>query len=448
MPPHPLLDAARGEPGGDKSPAPPAPLTSHPERASARKDNVLKNPRSEMKSRGKMKMQAKRHRCRCKHLFLAAAILATSPKPAPPAQAPVVRGEVPQQVESVFLPAVEGVEVETWVDDLRIPWSLVFLPNGDALVAERRGTIQRIPQGGNKPELYAELDVAHTGDCGLMGLALPPDFAARASIYAMHCYREGEKLFTRVVRLQHSGDTGTFENAVYSGIPGNVYHIGGRIGFGPDGMLYVGTGDINQPDLAQHLGSLAGKVLRLTPEGEIPADNPFPGSPVYSYGNRVVQGLAWDPRSGALFNSEHGPSGERGVDQRDEVNRIEKGANYGWPRVVGAPNLPAYRDPIAMWKHPAAPPGGLTFYRGDLFVATLGSQALIRIRFKEGGENYEIAAIERWFASAAGDATYGRLRDVVAGPDGHLYALTSNHDGRARLRAGDDKILRLRFTAP
>ena len=211
---------------------------------------------------------------------------------------------------------------------------------------------------------------------------------------------------------------------------------------------YVGTGDINQPDLAQHLGSLAGKILRLTPEGEIPADNPFPGSPVYSYGNRVVQGLAWDPRSGALFNSEHGPSGERGVDQRDEVNRIEKGANYGWPRVVGAPNLPAYRDPIAMWKHPAAPPGGLTFYRGDLFIATLGSQALIRILFKEGSENYDIAAIERWFASAAGAATYGRLRDVVAGPDGHLYALTNNHDGRAKLRAGDDKILRLRFTAP
>ena len=395
-----------------------------------------------------MKMQAKRNRFRCKHLFWSAVILAASLNPALPAQAPVVRGEAPQQVEGVFMPAVEGVEVETWVDDLRIPWSLVFLPNGDALVAERRGTIQRIPRGKNKPELYAELDVAHTGDCGLMGLALHPDFAAQPSIYAMHCYQEGEKLFTRVVRLQHNGDTGTFKNAVYSGIPGNVSHIGGRIGFGPDDMLYVGTGDINQPDLAQHLGSLAGKILRLTPEGEIPVDNPFPGSPVYSYGNRVVQGLAWDPRSGALFNSEHGPSGERGVDQRDEVNRIEKGANYGWPRGVGAPNLPAYHDPIVMWKHPAAPPGGLTFYRGDLFVATLGSQALIRIRFKEGGENYEIAAIERWFANAGGAATYGRLRDVVAGPDGHLYALTSNHDGRARLRAGDDKILRLQFTAP
>jgi glucose/arabinose dehydrogenase len=391
-----------------------------------------------------MEMKTKRNRPRLPHLFLCALILGTALQ----AQPPVVRGEAPQHVDDVFMPEVEGVEVETWVDGLRIPWSLVFLPNGDALVAERRGTIQRIPKGKSKPELYAELEVVHSGDCGLMGLALHPDFATHPLIYAMHCYQEGDKLFTRVVRLQHNGDTGVFKNAVYSGIPGNISHIGGRIGFGPDGMLYVGTGDTNQPDLAQHLGSLAGKILRFTPEGEIPADNPFPGSPVYTYGNRVVQGLAWDPRTGALFNSEHGPSGERGVDQRDEINRIKKGGNYGWPKVVGAPNLPIYHDPIAMWRRPAAPPGGLTFFRGDLFVATLGSQALIHIRFKEGSEDYEIAAIERWFAHDGDNGTYARLRDVVAGPDGHLYMLTSNHDGRAELRPNDDKILRLKFAAP
>lgn len=364
------------------------------------------------------------------------------------ARKPVVRGEVPQQVDDLFLPQVEGVEVETWVDSLHIPWSLIFLPNGDALVAERRGTIQRIPRGANQPKLYATVEVAHTGDCGLMGLALHPEFAKNPLVYAMHCYQEGGKLFTRVIRLEHKGENGVFKSAVYSGIPGNSSHVGGRIGFGPDKMLYVGTGDINQPDLAQHLGSLAGKILRLTPDGGFPADNPFPGSPVYTYGNRVVQGLAWDPRTGVLFDSEHGPSGEYGVESHDEINRIEKGGNYGWPRVVGAPAMPNYRDPIATWQKPSVPPGGLTFYRGDLFVATLGSQALIRIRFKQDSANCEIASIERWFARDGRNGTYGRLRDVAVGPDGHLYLLTSNHDGRAKLRPNDDKILCLKFAAP
>ena len=146
-----------------------------------------------------------------------------------------------------------------------------------------------------------------------------------------------------------------------------------------------------------------------------------------------------------MFNSEHGASGEwPGVQARDEINIVEKGGNYGWPQVVGAPRMADYKDPIAMWKKAAVPPAGMTFFRGDLFVATLGSQALLRIRFIEES-NYHIKRIERWFARDLRNGIYGRLRDVVAGPDGHLYVLTSNTDGRAELRPGDDKILRLKF---
>ena len=282
-----------------------------------------------------------------------------------------------------------------------------------------------------------------------MGLALHPEFARQPFVYAMHSYHDNDQLFNRVVRLRHHGDTGVVDRVVLDGIPGADVHMGGRIGFGPDGMLYVGTGDLWQQQVSQDLNSLAGKILRITPEGKIPEDNPFPGSPIFSYGHRVVQGLAWDPETGVMFNSEHGPSGEwAGVYARDEINIVEKGGNYGWPLVVGAPHIAEYRDPIAMWTKAAVAPAGMTFYRGDLFVATLGSQSLIRIRFKENHQSYEIDRIARWFARDLRQGIYGRLRDVTVGPEGHLYVLTSNTDGRAELHPNDDKILRLKFMAP
>lgn len=361
-----------------------------------------------------------------------------------------IRGEVPQTVADVFLPEVPGVTVEPWVQGLQIPWSLVFLPNGDALVAERPGTIRRIPHGTDRTELYAEIEVAHVSDNGLLGIAIHPDFEQQPYVYAMHgYYHQPDSLRNRVIRIKHQGATGHFDRVIFDGIPGDGIHIGGRIAFGPDGMLYVGTGDLWNHRVSQDLNSWAGKILRISPDGEIPQDNPFPGSPVYSYGHRVVQGLAWDPDTGAMFNSEHGPSGEwPGVDQRDEINKVEKGGNCGWADVVGAPRLEGYVDPIVMWRGASVPPGGMTFFRGDLFVATLGSQALVRIRFEETEEDYRVKSIERWFAHDRGSGIYGRLRDVVPGPDGHLYVTTSNTDKRAKLRPGDDKILRLKFESP
>jgi quinoprotein glucose dehydrogenase len=335
------------------------------------------------------------------------------------------------------------VKVEDWVTGLDIPWSLVFLPGGRALVSERRGRILLIEDGELSEKPYAVLEEAvHIGEGGLMGLALHPQFPDEPYVYAMHTYSRGSGLGNRVVRLKHNGDTGAFDRVIVDDIPGGTNHNGGRVAFGPDGMLYITTGETFRAELAQDLESLGGKILRLTPEGDIPPDNPFPGSPVYSYGHRNPQGIAWRHGTGELFASEHGPSGEFGTHAHDEINIISKGENYGWPKVIGAPSKEPYTDPIVAWKK-ATPPSGIEFssgrllknLEGDLLVATLRSEALVRIVL---GEDDGVARVERWF-----EGRYGRLRDVVEGPEGALYVLTNNTDGRGRPRAGDDRILRI-----
>jgi quinoprotein glucose dehydrogenase len=259
----------------------------------------------------------------------------------------------------------------------------------------------------------------------------------------MQTYKGPEGVKNRIVRLRDKGDHGRFDRVIFDGLPGWTFHNGGRIAFGPDGMLYVATGETSEAELAQDLSSPAGKILRLTPEGGVPADNPFPNSPVYSYGHRNPQGLAWEPQSGALFASEHGPTGEFGLSAYDEINVIHAGSNYGWPSVVGAPRYARFVDPILVWTTRAVPPAGLAFYRDDLFVATLAG-ALVRIKLAmDKGGRFTIAGIEHWFARGPDEALLGRLRDVVEGPDGALYILTSNRDGRGAPRAGDDHIYRL-----
>jgi glucose/arabinose dehydrogenase len=358
------------------------------------------------------------------------------------AGAPVV-GDRPQGVEDTELPEGEGVKVEVWAGGLEIPWSLLFLPDGRALVSERPGRIRLIRDGKVLP--YALVDVAHTGEGGLMGLALHPDYPEKPYVYAMHTYGKDGALYNRVIRLKDEGEKGVFDRVILDGIPGGRFHDGGRIAFGPDGMLYITTGETFRGELAQDLGSLGGKILRVTPEGEVPPDNPFEGSPIYSLGHRNPQGLAW--RGGTLFSSEHGPSGEAGQFANDEINIIRKGANYGWPEVIGAPGIKPYADPIVVWKK-TTPPSGMTFYegallkrlRGDLLVATLRSECLVRIRLDE---HNKVTAIERWFTGK-----YGRLRDVAVGPEGAVYFLTNNRDGRGIPREGDDRIYRMTPSGP
>jgi quinoprotein glucose dehydrogenase len=351
-------------------------------------------------------------------------------------------GDRPQQVEDEYVLEPDDLAVENWVTRLEVPWSLVFLKGGRALVSERQGRIRMIQDGRLAERPYATLDVAHEGEGGLMGLALHPRFPEQPFVYAMHTYRDKGNSYNRVIRLRDQGNTGILDRVVVDGIPGARFHNGGRIAFGPDEMLYVCTGDATRPEIAQDMKNFGGKILRLTPEGEIPGDNPFQGSPIYSLGLRNPQGLAWHPRTRALFASDHGPSGEFGLRGKDSIKVIRKGGNYGWPVAIGKTEIKTYIEPLVMWDK-ATPPGGIAFLGEDLYVATMRSETLIRIRLGEK-DAAEVEGIERLFARDANDGIYGRLRDVVRGPDGNLYVLTTNRDGRGKPGPQDDRILRLK----
>ncbi len=346
-------------------------------------------------------------------------------------------GKQPQTVPEIFRPDVAEYDTKIWASGLKTPWSLLFLPDGRSLVSERGGRILVLDKDGKKQARpYAEPTVRARGEGGLMGLALHPKFAVEPFVYAMLTAPNAEGVaVNRVVRFRHQGMTGAFERVILDGIPAATYHNGGRIAFGPDGMLYVATGENFQAELAQDMKSLGGKILRVTPEGAIPPDNPFPGSAVWTLGHRNPQGLAWHPDTKELFISEHGPSGEFGRRRDDEINVIRKGANYGWPRVVGAAGLKDYADPILLWRETGAPPSGITFWQGSLFVAVQRADTLIKIEIAREGQDWRVTRIERWYSDKPDSGRYGAFRDAVVGPDGALYALTTfTHD---------DKILRI-----
>jgi len=358
----------------------------------------------------------------------------------PQAQADPIAGRQPQAVEDRMVPDPPGMNVAVWASGLEIPWSIVFLPDGQALVSERRGRILLLDRNGKpRPEPYATPSVVARGEGGLMGLALDPRFPERPYLYAMMTRRENGKTATAVVRFKQDGTRGVVDRTILDGIPAGTFHNGGRIAFGPDGLLYVGTGETGHPELAQDKTSLAGKILRITPDGTVPSDNPFPGSPVFTLGHRNVQGLAWRLGTRDLYASEHGPSGEFGLHARDEINRIVAGRNYGWPTATCAVGKEGLADPLVCWPKQAVAPSGATFFDGDLFVATLRGEALIRVKIGTGDR---IEAIERWFASGEANGRYGRLRDVAVGPDKALYVLTNDGCGGQGPNGGDC-ILRL-----
>jgi glucose/arabinose dehydrogenase len=336
-------------------------------------------------------------------------------------------------------PAGGAPQVTVYARRLEIPWQLAFAPDGRAFVTERPGRIRVIRSGRLEPDPVAQLPVAHVGEGGLLGLALHPEFPRQPYVYVYYTYEAGG-LRNRVERLREEGGRLVRDRVILDGIPGAFVHDGGRLRFGPDGMLYVGTGDARSPALAQDRGSLAGKILRVLPDGSIPRDNPFPSSPVYSLGHRNVQGLAWHPRTRQLYATEHGPTGDRGF-AHDEVNLIRPGSNYGWPEVLcGTPHPPGFTDALACSGDETWAPSGATFvsrgaWREGLLVANLRG-AHLRL-FTLDAEGIRVVRQERVLEG------FGRLRDVVEGPDGALYVLTSNRDGRGSPAPEDDRILRI-----
>ncbi|MFN3650129.1 MAG: PQQ-dependent sugar dehydrogenase [Armatimonadota bacterium] len=358
--------------------------------------------------------------------------------------APPERGGVPPMPRPTVLSRVPAVRVETVARDLEIPWDLDFAPDGRMFFTERPGRI-RVLRGDGTPETYLNMEaVVHRGEGGLMGIAIHPRFGEQPYVYVMYTTRSGGKIVNRISRFRDRGGQAGEEQILLDNIPAAQFHDGGALGFGPDGLLYAGTGDAREPALSQDVESLAGKILRLTPEGRVPPDNPFPGSPVYAYGFRNVTGLAWHPGTRELWAASHGPSGEYGLQAKDSVYVVRKGANHGWPGVVGTTQRSGVVSPVLYYPDEAVPPGGAMFYdgalfpqlRGDFFLTSLGTTHLQRV---DVGSSNRIEAIERWWPGEL-----GRLRAVVQGPDGAIYLSTSNRDGRARRRyPGSDFILRL-----
>jgi len=365
-----------------------------------------------------------------------------------------VLGNLPRLPLEVYQLNPPGVTVETFLEGLDVVWSLEFAPDGRLFLTEKAGRVRVVSRAGvldPSPWVTVQNVTAEIRENGLNGMALHPDFPEQPWVYLMYTVdRGGEEVTNRVSRFRDVNGRGAEEQIILDDIPGSTNHNGGRLRFGPDGMLYVGTGDARDRNRAQNLGNVGGSILRLTPEGEVPADNPWPGNPIWAYGFRNPLGIAFRPDDGTLFVADHGPTGEwePRIGAFDEINIVEKGQNYGWPRVVGAPGVEGYVDPIVSWI-PSVPPGDLIVHNGDLYVSALWSEALVRIRFQDPDDPNRVTGIERWFNSRVwrdgvpSESLYGRLRALAVGPDGALYLGTSNRDGRLEPEPDDDRVLRI-----
>lgn len=327
----------------------------------------------------------------------------------------------------------EGPDVRTVASNLATPWGIAFLPDGDLLVTERPGTLKRIAEDN---KTYPISGVIETSEGGLLGIALHPDFEDNNLLYLYSTYRNGGALRNRVERYTYREDTLAIDKVVIENIPGSNNHDGGAIAFGPDdGKLYITTGDAADAQSAQDTGVLSGKILRLDDDGSVPDDNPF-SNPVYSYGHRNPQGLAWDD-NGRLWSTEHGPSGS--VSGRDELNLIEKGANYGWPAITGDETRAGMRVPVAQsGDNDTWAPGALAHADGSLYFTGLRGQTLYQAVISDT-QNVSVT-LKRHFSRE-----YGRLR-AAAVRDGALYISTSNTDGRGSPKPQDDKIISIRLS--
>lgn len=328
--------------------------------------------------------------------------------------------------------------IETVAENLNIPWAMDINDDGKIYVTERGGTIRIIENGQLLPQPLITMGAPFisSGEGGLLGIALDPDFSNNHYLYVYHTYVLGNQIYNRVVRLLEKDNTAVVDKVIIDRIPGSQAHNGGRIKIGPDNKLYIATGDAGNTSLPQNLSSTAGKILRLELDGSIPQDNPFPNSPVYGYGLRNPQGLTWNT-NGIMYASDHGATA------LDEINIIDPGGNYGWPLVQGDRTSPQISSqvPLIHSQENTWAPSGIAFsdrgpWVNQLLVACLRGMQLIAFTLNPEGTGVENTQTHLW-------NQFGRLREVIQAKDGSIYLSTNNKDGRGTPSGNDDRIIQL-----
>ncbi|MGA1050139.1 MAG: PQQ-dependent sugar dehydrogenase [Minisyncoccia bacterium] len=328
------------------------------------------------------------------------------------------------------------------ISDLYVPWSIVFPTNDSMYIAQRSGEIVHYKNYQKQADFYKFSEISATNEEGLMGMVLDPDYPNSPYIYASLAYEEDNQMFVKVVKLTDVNNQGNDIQILLDKIPAAKFHAGSRLRFGPDQKLYITTGDATKKEIAQDINSLGGKILRMNKDGSIPEDNPFSNSYIYSYGHRNPQGIDFDPISGVLFSTEHGPSLFDGAAGGDEVNRILPGKDYGWPKVSHTQSTPEAIDPLLVFTPAVAPASGV-FYAGNKYpnlknaflFGGLRGEGIFVIYLDESRE--KVKSYEKL------NIAEGRIRDIAISPDGYIYFSTSNRDGRGTANDKSDQIFRL-----